>query len=176
MTALISLMPETTAEKARNRARVRAAMIRASVVLPLPGGPQKTSDGTRSSAMARARNDPGPTRSGGPTTSGRSRGRIRSARGASGAGAAGALPPSSSSKRSPVMRPCAVLPAGAPLLERLLQLVERRELLAARLQLCEQLFRLRRLPLVDPEDDDLVERRLPVAGRDFQRAVEHRKS
>ena len=41
-----------TAENARKRAFVFAAMIRASVVLPLPGGPQKTMEWGRSAAMA----------------------------------------------------------------------------------------------------------------------------
>ena len=41
MTCLISLMPLVTAEKSMNVAFVRWAMMRASVVFPTPGGPQK---------------------------------------------------------------------------------------------------------------------------------------
>ena len=115
MTVLISLMPETTAENARNRAFVFAAMIRARVVLPLPGGPQKTIDGTRSAAIARARNESGPTRSAGPATSDSSRGRMRSASGASGETSAPG-DGSSSSNRSPgdsVTTPSGPAPRGA---------------------------------------------------------------
>ena len=41
ITSRISLMPLVTAEKSMNAALVRLAIIRASVVLPTPGGPQK---------------------------------------------------------------------------------------------------------------------------------------
>ena len=54
-------MPEVTAENGTKLERVSVARMRASVVLPLPGGPQNTSDGTRSSAMARRRKPSGPT-------------------------------------------------------------------------------------------------------------------
>src|SRR5512144_1447753 len=135
-------MPETTAEKARNRALVLAAMIRASVVFPLPGGPQKTSEGTRSSSIAFARNDSGPTSSGGPTTSGRSRGRIRSARGASGTGT-GSVPRSGASSSSSKRPPVTPRPPGSATLRRLVELlfelVERREVLVRLLQLRELL-------------------------------------
>src|SRR5688500_7831825 len=68
-------------------------MIRASVVLPLPGGPQKTSDGTRSSAMARRRKPFGPTITSCPTTSSRVRGRNRSASGVPASGSRPSPPP-----------------------------------------------------------------------------------
>ena len=42
----MSLMPLSTAESAINSALVARAMTRASVVFPVPGGPQKMSDGT----------------------------------------------------------------------------------------------------------------------------------
>src|ERR1700693_4143339 len=59
----------------------RAAIRRASVVLPTPGGPQNSSDGTRSSTIARRRNPLLPTTSSGPSNSSSERGRIRSASG-----------------------------------------------------------------------------------------------
>src|SRR5580765_5337955 len=55
----------------------------ASVVFPTPGGPQRTREGTRSSAMARRRKPFAPTTSSGPSTSSSERGRIRSASGVS---------------------------------------------------------------------------------------------
>ena len=39
MTSFTSLMPDSTAENATNSARVRSAIRRASVVLPVPGRP-----------------------------------------------------------------------------------------------------------------------------------------
>ena len=56
---------------------------RASVVLPVPGGPQRMKDGTRPAAIARVRTRPGPTIWSWPTNSSKLRGRIRSANGAS---------------------------------------------------------------------------------------------
>src|ERR1035438_7550388 len=44
MTCLISLIPASTAENSMNSALVRFAMIFASVVFPVPGGPQKISE------------------------------------------------------------------------------------------------------------------------------------
>ncbi len=83
-TSRISLTPVATAEYARNVEAVCAAMRRASVVLPTPGGPQRTSEGTRSSAIARRRKPLPPTTASGPSTSSSERGRIRSASGVSG--------------------------------------------------------------------------------------------
>jgi hypothetical protein len=74
-------MPEVTAEKGTNWHAVSAAMMRASVVLPVPGGPQKMSDGTRSWAIARRRNPRSPTTACWPTISSSVRGRRRSASG-----------------------------------------------------------------------------------------------
>ena len=42
MTCLISLIPDVTALNGMNSERVCVAIIRASVVLPQPGGPQKS--------------------------------------------------------------------------------------------------------------------------------------
>ncbi len=44
ITSLTSLMPDSTALKARNSALVRSAIKRASVVLPVPGGPHRMID------------------------------------------------------------------------------------------------------------------------------------
>ena len=44
ITALISLMPPSTALNGTKSARVRRAISRASVVLPTPGGPHRISD------------------------------------------------------------------------------------------------------------------------------------
>src|SRR5687767_2391418 len=104
-TSRISLTPVAIAEYARNRVDVRAAISRASVVLPTPGGPQKTSEGTRSSAIARDRKPLAPTTSSGPSTSSSERGRMRSASGPAGELSEPRRPDSSRSKRSPVIRP-----------------------------------------------------------------------
>jgi len=52
MTSRISLMPASTALNDTNRAFVVSAMIRASVVLPVPGGPHRTIDCSRSRSIA----------------------------------------------------------------------------------------------------------------------------
>ena len=57
--------------------------MRASVVLPLPGGPQKIIDGTWSLSMRRRSMRSSPTRCSCPTNSSKLRGRIRAASGAS---------------------------------------------------------------------------------------------
>ena len=59
MTDLISLMPESTALKATNRARVTVAIKRASVVFPVPGGPHKMIDCSASCAIASRSGRPG---------------------------------------------------------------------------------------------------------------------
>ena len=76
-----SATPAVTAERATKRARVPRAMTLASVVLPLPGGPQKIIEGTTSRSSARRSARPGPSRCSCPTTSSSVRGRMRSARG-----------------------------------------------------------------------------------------------
>jgi hypothetical protein len=58
MTCLISLIPDVTALNGTNCAAVCAVMILASVVLPLPGGPQKTIDASLSSSTIRLRTLP----------------------------------------------------------------------------------------------------------------------
>src|SRR5260370_1432957 len=52
ISALMSLMEVDVAEKGTKRARVVRAMMRASVVFPEPGGPQKIMEGMRSDSMA----------------------------------------------------------------------------------------------------------------------------
>lgn len=60
------------------------AIILASVVFPVPGGPHKSIEKTWSSSIARRRIFPGPSRAFWPTKPSRPRGLIRSARGLSG--------------------------------------------------------------------------------------------
>src|SRR5262245_27847265 len=80
----ISLTPASTAEKGTKRAPATWAMRNASVVLPVPGGPQRIMEWRRPSSSARRSTVPGPIRCCCPTTSSRLRGRIRSASGAGG--------------------------------------------------------------------------------------------
>ena len=77
-----SFTPASTALRLLKWARVLPAMIRAKVVLPVPGGPCRIRFPTRSAAMARRSRRPGPRIASWPTKSSRLRGRIRSARGA----------------------------------------------------------------------------------------------
>src|SRR3954451_13394476 len=79
----MSLIELEVAEKVTNCARVVLAMIRASVVLPEPGGPQKIIDGMRSVSIALRRKRPGASSSLRPTTSSSVLGRTRSGSGAS---------------------------------------------------------------------------------------------
>src|SRR5688572_4890262 len=74
-------MPDSTALKATNSARVRSAIRRASVVLPVPGGPHRMIDCSKSRSIISRRGRPGATRSSWPTISPSERGRIRSASG-----------------------------------------------------------------------------------------------
>src|SRR6266498_3297912 len=86
ISALMSLIELLVAEKGTKRDRVDLAMMRASVVFPEPGGPQKIIDGMRSLSMALRRKRPSSRRSCRPTTSSSVAGRSRSGRGASGGG------------------------------------------------------------------------------------------
>jgi len=63
MTSRISLIPASTALKDTKRAFVVSAMIRASVVLPVPGGPQRMIDCSRSRSIASRSGLPGASRS-----------------------------------------------------------------------------------------------------------------
>src|SRR6266542_4304927 len=80
----ISLTPASTAEKGTKRAPATWAMRKTTVVLPVPGGPQRIIECRRPSSSARRSTLPGPIRCCWPTTSSRFRGRIRSASGAGG--------------------------------------------------------------------------------------------
>src|SRR6185295_6635325 len=78
-----SFTPENTAESGMNRWPLWSASNRASVVLPVPGAPQRIIDGSTPLEFIRLRNSrPSPTRWVCPTNSERERGRIRSASGA----------------------------------------------------------------------------------------------
>src|SRR5579864_123848 len=81
MTCLISLMPDITALKGTNSERVFLAIRRARVVLPQPGGPQKSMETMSSRSICVRRGLPGASKSSWPRTSSSVRGRMRSARG-----------------------------------------------------------------------------------------------
>src|SRR3989304_2300856 len=74
--------PEETAETGSKWERVRPAMMRARVVLPEPGGPQRTIEGGSPASIALRRRRPSPTICSWPTNSSRGRGRMRAASGA----------------------------------------------------------------------------------------------
>ena len=65
----MSFTPERTADSDTKAAPVARATIRASVVLPVPGGPQRMSEGTWSASMARRRKRPSPVTCSWPTNS-----------------------------------------------------------------------------------------------------------
>ena len=78
----MSFTPAITADNAMNSASTAWANNRASVVLPVPGGPHnKIEENSRSDSMARRKSRPGPTRSSCPTYSSNERARIRAASG-----------------------------------------------------------------------------------------------
>ena len=81
MTARISRMPLVTALKSTKADFVRLAMMRASVVFPTPGGPQKIREGTRSPSMRRRSTFPSPRSCSWPANSSSVRGRMRLASG-----------------------------------------------------------------------------------------------
>ena len=74
-------MPLVTAEKSMKEALVQLAMMRASVVLPTPGGPQKIMEDTWSVSIRRRSTLPGPNRCVCPTYSSSVAGRSRAASG-----------------------------------------------------------------------------------------------
>ncbi len=74
-------MPLSTALIATSSARVAEAITRASVVFPVPGGPQRMREGTWSVSIASRSSVLGPRMWRCPTTSSSVRGRILSARG-----------------------------------------------------------------------------------------------
>src|SRR5581483_4746352 len=76
-----SLTPEVTAENRTQRAPPELARISASVVLPLPGGPQRMSERSSPAPTMPRRNFPGPSRCCWPTNSSSALGRMRSASG-----------------------------------------------------------------------------------------------
>ncbi len=80
-TSRTSLTPALTADSVSKERAVTPAMRRARVVLPVPGGPQRITDVSRSASIRRRRGAPGPRRCSWPTISSRVRGRRRAARG-----------------------------------------------------------------------------------------------
>src|SRR5262245_22298722 len=84
MIFLRSLTPEVTAEKWTQFAPAERARICARVVLPLPGGPHKTSDRSSPAAVSSRSSLPVPSRCSCPTNSSKVCGRMRSANGCTG--------------------------------------------------------------------------------------------
>ena len=82
MTSRTSLTPADTADNCSKWRLVVPATANASVVLPVPGGPQKMAELSRSCSTSRRSGRPGPTRCACPTTSSSVRGRKRAASGA----------------------------------------------------------------------------------------------
>ena len=82
MTRRISATLLSTPLSLTNSAFVMSAMTCASVVLPVPGGPEKMTEGNRSASIARRSNLPGARICSCPANSSRDRGRIRVASGA----------------------------------------------------------------------------------------------
>jgi hypothetical protein len=82
MTSRTSRTPADTADRATNSRSVCAATTRASVVLPVPGGPQRMIDDRRSVSMSARSGAPGPIRCAWPTISPSVPGRILAASGA----------------------------------------------------------------------------------------------
>ena len=128
-----------TAESSSNSAPVVLATMRASVVLPEPGGPKSTSDGTRSASIARRSARPGPITCSWPTSSSSVCGRSRRASGAT----SSSRRPAASSKRSPIARKYAP---------------------DAVRQAWDEATYDRLAGVVSPAQDDLLERLAPRAG------------
>ena len=78
----MSFTPTETADIPTKAAWVERASSRASVVFPVPGGPQRMSEGRAPPSTARRSSRPGPVRCSWPTNSSSVVGRIRSASGA----------------------------------------------------------------------------------------------
>src|SRR5205823_623586 len=91
-----------TAESSSKSAPVTPATMRASVVLPLPGGPYRIVEPTRSSSIASRSADPSPRTCRWPTNSSSALGRSRRASGAT----AGKRSRAASEKRSPTPEVC----------------------------------------------------------------------
>jgi len=77
----MSFTPADTADIWTKAAFVAPASSRARVVFPVPGGPQRMSEGRAPPSTARRSRRPGPVRCSWPTSSSREAGRIRSASG-----------------------------------------------------------------------------------------------
>ena len=81
-TSRTSLTPAVTADSGTKRLAVAVATTEARVVLPVPGGPHRMAEVSRSDSIRARSGAPGPTRWRCPMISSRVRGRIRAASGA----------------------------------------------------------------------------------------------
>src|SRR5918999_2472988 len=114
ITSRTSARPALTAEASSKAARAFTASRRASVVLPVPGGPYRIIECGRPSSIAVRSAEPRPSRWSCPTNSPSDAGRIRAARGRSAAGTA-VLAPAGESSRSKSRSTWPILAAGAAL-------------------------------------------------------------
>ena len=171
-------MPETTAEKPMKRAWLFAAMIRASVVLPLPGGPQKTREGTLVGGERLREERAGADEIRGPCHLGQFPGThpLRERR----------VPRHDIVGHGPVGSRALILeevarrgrhapPRLGPLLDVGGEPIERRDFGMLLLEPAEDLERLLRVAPVEAEDDRLIELRGPVARIAGHRLREHRE-
>src|ERR671911_768630 len=103
ITSRTSARPAFTAERSSNAASACSAVIRASVVLPVPGGPNRIMECGRPDSIAVRSAEPSPRRCSWPANSSRVRGRIRAASGPS--SGTGSGPGSSGSNKVSTLAP-----------------------------------------------------------------------
>ena len=104
-TSRTSFTPAVTADSGSNAFSVAPATRRAIVVLPVPGGPQRITDESRSASMSTRRGLPGPRRCCWPTTSSSERGRSRAASGARPCSRSATAAENKSSGKAHIVRP-----------------------------------------------------------------------
>src|ERR1700730_19407344 len=104
MTALISLMPVSTALKEVKSLLVSLAIRRARVVFPQPGGPHSSMELRLSDSICTRSGLPGPRSFSWPINSSRLRGRMRSAKGCSAAEVSGSSGSGRGEKRLMVLQ------------------------------------------------------------------------
>ncbi len=116
-TSRTSFTPAVTADNGSNAFSVAPATRRAIVVLPVPGGPQRITDESRSASMSTRSGLPGPSRCCCPTTSSSERGRSRAASGARPCSRSATAAENRSSGKAHIVRPRAMRLSGAFLRE-----------------------------------------------------------
>ena len=106
ITSRTSFTPALSADSWSKRRLVALETMSASVVFPVPGGPNRISDIGASPSTSRRSGEPGASRWSCPTTSSRVRGRIRAA--------SGALGSMGSASAGPVWVPVVPVPSSVP--------------------------------------------------------------